>query len=62
MIVDTRDLISSDQVAVVIGLTNRKGVSVLRARHADFPVPIIDNGMCMLWLRAEVVAWAKGRR
>lgn len=61
MMVDAKDLIASDEVAAIIGLSNPKGVSVVRARHADFPAPVVEKGRCLLWLRSEVEAWAKGR-
>ncbi len=56
------DLIASTEVAVIIGLSNRKGVSVYRGRHVDFPAPVVDKGKCVLWLRADVERWAKARR
>lgn len=59
---DPDDLIASDGVAEIIGLSNPRGVSVYRVRHPDFPAPKIDRGNCVLWLRADVEAWAKGRR
>lgn len=59
--VNVDDLIASDEVAQLIGLSNVKGVSVIRARHSDFPEPKVSKGRCLLWLRAEIEAWAKGR-
>ena len=58
---DPDDLIASDEVATIIGLSNHRGVSVYRVRHPDFPVPKIDKGNCVLWLRADIEAWARGR-
>jgi predicted DNA-binding transcriptional regulator AlpA len=60
-LVDPEALIAADEVAAIIGLTNPRGVSVYRARHDDFPAPRIDKGNCVLWLRADIEAWAKGR-
>lgn len=60
-LVDPKALIAADEVAVIIGLSNPRGVSVYRARHNDFPQPKVDKGNCVLWLRADIEAWAKGR-
>lgn len=58
--VDPADLIGPDEVAAIIGLTNRRGVSVYRKRPG-FPTPVIDRARCVLWLRADVEAWAAAR-
>lgn len=60
--VDPTDLINAQEVAPIIGLTNPSGVSVYRRRHDDFPEPVVEKGQCVLWLRADVERWAKGRR
>jgi predicted DNA-binding transcriptional regulator AlpA len=60
--IDPDDLIGPEEVAPLIGLSNKNGVSVYRRRHEGFPRPVIDRGQCVLWLRADVEAWAKGRR
>lgn len=52
------DLLDATEVAVLLGLTNWRGVSVYRRRYADFPAPIIDKGRCMLWQRSDILAWA----
>jgi predicted DNA-binding transcriptional regulator AlpA len=59
--VDTSELINAQEVAPIIGLTNPNGVSVLRRRHPDFPTPAVEKGQCVLWLKADIVAWAKAR-
>lgn len=59
--VDPDDLIDTAAVAELIGLTNPRGVSVYRKR-AGFPAPAIERGRCLLWLRADVEAWAVDRR
>jgi len=58
--VDPDELIGPAEVAPIIGLTNPRGVSVYR-RRAGFPAPIIDKGQCVLWLRADIEAWAAER-
>lgn len=57
-LIDADDLIGIDEVAPIIGLTNPRGVSVYKRRHAaDFPIPVVDRGLCVLWLRADIEAW-----
>lgn len=57
------DLIDSHEVAELLGLNSHRSVSTYRARHADFPSPVIEKGgnRCLLWLRADVEAWAATR-
>jgi predicted DNA-binding transcriptional regulator AlpA len=56
------DLADLAEVATIIGLSNQRGVSVYRNRHADFPQPFIEKGRCVLWVRDDVHAWALRRR
>lgn len=56
--VDPNDLVDADDVARMIGLRNANGVSVYRSRHADFPVPVVNRGKCVLWQRQQVERWA----
>lgn len=58
--IDPDDLIDSTEVARGIGLTNPRGVSVYRKRPG-FPEPALERGRCLLWLRADVEAWAAER-
>jgi predicted DNA-binding transcriptional regulator AlpA len=62
-LVDPDDLIDAHVVADLLGLAQRSSVATYRKRHADFPEPVIDMGVgrCLLWLRADVVAWRDGR-
>jgi predicted DNA-binding transcriptional regulator AlpA len=57
------ELIDSSGVADVLGLTNTGTVSVYRRRYTSFPAPRVDmgSGRCLLWLRADIEAWAAGR-
>jgi hypothetical protein len=59
--VDPADLVDSAGVAAILGLGNVRSVSVIRARHDDFPAPTVDMGAgrCLLWHRADVQAWAR---
>jgi len=59
MEVDLDDLMSAAEVAVVLGLSNYRSVHVYRSRYSDFPAPVVDKGRCLLWLRADVEAWAR---
>ena len=55
--VDIDDLLDTVDVADVLGLGSRTAVSVYRQRHDDFPLPVIDRGRCLMWLRADILAW-----
>lgn len=59
MLVDTDDLIDLGETADLIGLDNRRGVSVYRRRYPDFPEPAVEKGRCVLWLRQDIDAWTR---
>lgn len=63
MKVDPSDLLDSNEVAQVLGLSSSTAVSTYRSRYADFPVPVLakGSGKCVLWLRRDVEAWAARR-
>lgn len=63
MPVEPDDLLDSHDVAELLGLSSHRSVSTYRARHEDFPRPLIDKGAgrCLLWLRADVEKWARSR-
>jgi predicted DNA-binding transcriptional regulator AlpA len=58
--VDPADLLDSHGVAEMLGLSSHRSVSTYRLRYADFPTPVVDMGAgrCLLWLRADIEAWA----
>jgi hypothetical protein len=60
-LVDLDDLLDAQDVAELIGLTNPGGLPTYRARYDDFPDPVWRSrgGRCQLWLRQDVVEWAK---
>ena len=62
--IDPDNLIDTHDVATLLGLSSRRAVSVYRSRYDDFPTPLINRGTgrCLLWLRADVERWAKGRQ
>jgi predicted DNA-binding transcriptional regulator AlpA len=55
------DLLDTEDVAALLGLSSRRSVSVYRSRYADFPAPHITRGRCVLWLRADIVDWRDRR-
>lgn len=57
------DLVDASEVAGILGLSSARSVAVYRARYADFPIPAVmkASGKCVLWLRGDIEAWAKGR-
>jgi predicted DNA-binding transcriptional regulator AlpA len=65
MRVDPTDLVTAAEAAPLLGLAHATGVHTYWHRYPDFPEPVIRKGRCVLWLRAELVAWAasdRGRR
>ena len=61
--VDVEDLLTSAEVADLIGLSHRETVITYLRRYPDFPRPVIDKAgtRVRLWLRQEVKAWAQAR-
>lgn len=59
MQIDTDQLVDLAETAALIGIDNPRGVSVYRRRYEDFPAPVIAKGRCVLWLRSDVLAWAR---
>jgi predicted DNA-binding transcriptional regulator AlpA len=59
--VEVSDLLNAAEVAEVLGLSHRTAIATYRGRYADFPSPVIVKGKCVLWLRADIRAWATAR-
>jgi glutathione-regulated potassium-efflux system ancillary protein KefG len=59
--VNTEDLIDAQGVADLLGLAQRTAVSVYQRRYEDMPRPVVvlGRGRTRLWLRSELIAWAK---
>ena len=59
--VRTEDLIDAVAVADLLGLAQRNAVSVYQKRYPDMPRPVVDlgNGRPRLWLRQDILRWAK---
>jgi hypothetical protein len=64
--VNTEDLITAAEVAEILGLKHHNSVSTYLRRYPDMPRPVINlgDGHIRLWLRPEVMGWARktGRR
>ncbi|MCW2748893.1 MAG: hypothetical protein JWR83_3 [Aeromicrobium sp.] len=63
MKVDPNDLLDSNEVAELLGLSSSTAVSTYRRRYADFPEPVITkgSGKCVLWERRSVEVWIRSR-
>jgi glutathione-regulated potassium-efflux system ancillary protein KefG len=63
MRVEVDDLIDAHEVAEILGLTNKRAVSVYQRRYPEMPRPIVDRGhkRAKLWLQSEVMEWASRR-
>lgn len=61
--VDTDDLIDSQEVADILGLSHRNSVSTYLRRYDHFPKPVVERGggRTRLWLRAEIASWSEAR-
>lgn len=59
--VRTEDLIDAHGIAELLGLSHANSVSTYQRRYDDMPRPIIDlgNGRPRLWLKPQIVSWAK---
>ena len=62
--VNTDDLIDSQEVADLLGLSHRNSVSTYLRRYGDFPRPIVERGggRTRLWQRSDITSWAAARR
>jgi predicted DNA-binding transcriptional regulator AlpA len=62
--INSEDLIDSEGVADVLGLSHRTTVTGYLRRYPDMPRPVVNlgRGRVRLWLRPEVEAWARRRR
>ena len=60
--VDVDNLIDTQDVARLLGLSHRNTVSEYQAKYEDMPRPVIDlgRGRSRLWLRSEIERWYAG--
>ena len=58
-IIDTADLVDSQEVADLLGLSHRSSVTTYLKRYDSFPRPVVDRGAgrTRMWLRSDVVGW-----
>lgn len=58
---DPDDLIDVGEVQAILKLAQPNAVSLYQRRYVDMPRPIVvrSNGKTRLWLRQEIMAWAK---
>ncbi len=61
--IDPADLLDSNEVADVLGLSSSTAVSTYRSRYDDFPEPVVvkGSGKCVLWRRQDIEAWKAAR-
>jgi predicted DNA-binding transcriptional regulator AlpA len=61
--VNTEDLVDSQEVAAILGLSHKNSVSTYLRRYSDFPRPVVErsSGRTRLWLRQDVLGWAARR-
>ena len=59
----SEDLIDSEEVAEILGLSHRNSVTTYLRRYPDMPKPVVElgKGRVRLWLRPEIVGWEKSR-
>ena len=60
-IVNSDDLIDAIEVAQILGLSRRTSVSVYQHRYPEMPRPVVNlgHGRPLLWLRTDIVTWAR---
>lgn len=62
--VNTEDLVDSQEVAAILGLSHKNSVSTYLRRYEDFPRPVVERsgGHTKLWLRRDIMSWSRSRR
>jgi predicted DNA-binding transcriptional regulator AlpA len=53
------ELCTTEEVAILLGLANRRGVHVYRRRYASFPQPFLEKGRRLLWRKRDIEAWTR---
>jgi len=56
---DSSDLVGAAEIAERLGLTHVTSVHSWRRRYGDFPEPIAELKMGLLWRWSEVEPWAR---
>lgn len=59
--VDIDDLVDARAVAEILNLKHTNSVSTYAKRYMDFPEPVLNlgRGRTFLWLRPQIVKWAR---
>lgn len=62
--VDVDDLADAQDVADLLGLSQKNNVFLYQRRYPDMPRPIYQPGArrAQLWLRSEIEEWRRSRR
>lgn len=57
-------LADASEVAGLLGLSDKRSVSVYQRRYPEMPKPIFSQGnrKLKLWIRDEIVLWMNKRR
>lgn len=63
-LIDVDELADAHDVAQLLGVAHPNTVHLYQRRYADMPRPVLDRGgrRARLWLRSEVLEWARARR
>jgi predicted DNA-binding transcriptional regulator AlpA len=57
--VEPSDLIGAREIAERLGMAGPQVVHMWRTRHPDFPKPVAELDMGLIWSWPEVKAWAR---
>lgn len=63
-LINSEDLVDSQIVAELLGLSHRNSVTTYLRRYPDMPRPVVElgEGRVRLWLRSDITAWRDHRR
>jgi predicted DNA-binding transcriptional regulator AlpA len=56
----TLDLVGVAEIAELLGVSRQRIDAIVRT-HDDFPKPVATITAGRIWLRKDVVAWARGQ-
>lgn len=57
-LVDPSDLVGAAEIAERLGLSHVQSVHAWRRRYGDFPAPVAELSMGLVWTWSEVREWA----
>lgn len=63
-LINSDDLVDSQIVAELLGLSHRNSVTTYLRRYPDMPRPVVElgEGRVRLWLRSDITTWRDQRR